>query len=228
MIKLAVAALLSMAAFSPAAIVISEVHSTGSSQNSGDLATTYAADFFELYNNGPAAVDITGWKFDDNSYSFAASVALNGVASIPAGGRAIFLESATPTTTIAAFTAAWFGTNPPANLSVGSYTGSGIGLGSGGDAVNIFDSAGAVQAAVSFGAATLGTSFDNTAGVTGTGTYSTASPAPAISTLSVAGTNGAFLSPVGETGSPGAAIPEPASLALLGLGATALLGRRRA
>ena len=57
-------------------------------------------------------------------------------------------------TIIANFKSAWFGNNPPANLQVGSYTGSGIGLSSSGDAVNIFDANGNLKANVTFGVST--------------------------------------------------------------------------
>src|SRR5262249_14945588 len=46
------------------ALYISEV----SPSSSGNAP--YAADWFELTNAGTAAVDVTGWKMDDNSNSF--------------------------------------------------------------------------------------------------------------------------------------------------------------
>jgi len=196
-----------------AAIVITEVHPTGSANAS------YGADWFELTNTGAAAVDITGWRMDDNSNSFASSVALRGVTSIAPGQSVIFAEgnaSGSNDPTIQAnFITAWFGGAAPIGFTMGGYGGSGVGLSSSGDAVNIFDSVGNLIARVDFGASTLGTTFDNAAGLTGT-----------ISTLSVAGVNGAFVSPVGEIGSPGV-VPEPASAALLIGAIGALLMRRR-
>ena len=76
----------------------------------------------------------------------------------------------------------WFGTTPPASLLVGTYTGSGVGLSTGSDAVNLFDAAGRRITGVSFGASTTGVTFDNAAGVAGP-----------ISTLSAVGINGAFV-----------------------------------
>ena len=199
---------LTLASLVRADIIVSEVHPTGSS-------ATYKADFFELTNTGTAAVDITGWKVDDSSNAFVTAVALRGVPSIAAGQSVVFAEGkddgSTDDALKASFKAVWFGTNVPAAFTMGVYGGSGIGLGSSGDAINIFDATGTPVTGVSFGAATLGVTFDNAAGLTGP-----------ISTLSVVGINGAFTSVAGgETGSPGTigAVPEPGTLGLLGVGA---------
>jgi hypothetical protein len=200
-----------------AQLIISEVHPTGSS-----ASTTYAADWFEVSNLGAAAVDITGWKVDDSSPSFAAAVALRGVTSIAPGQSVIFLEGkadgSTDATIGAAFQSAWFGSSVPAGLTLGFYGGSGIGLSSGGDAVNLFNSSGTIVVGVTFGGATTGVTFDNTAGSSG-----------AISQLSAVGINGAFNSVAGgEIGSPGiVVVPEPTALSLAGLGLAALIFRSR-
>lgn len=194
-----------------AQIIISEVDPTGSA------TSTYAADWFELTNTGTSAVDITGWKMDDNSNSFGSSVALRGVTSIAAGQSVVFIEGnstgSTDSTIQANFKTAWFGSNVPAGFTIGGYGGSGVGLSSTSDAVNIFNSTGTLITRVDFGAATTGVSFDNSAGLNNT----------VISTVSVAGTNGAFTSPTGEVGSPGA-VPEPSTCALMLGGFIALLG----
>lgn len=194
-------------------IIISEIDPTGSS-------ATYAADWFELTNTGTSAVDISGWKMDDNSNAFGSSVALRGITSIAAGQSVIFLEGNTSGSTDAtlnnAFKTAWFGSNTPAGFLIGNYGGSGVGLGNTGDAVNIFDSAGTLITNVQFGASTAGFTFDNKAGLNNT----------SISTLSAVGINGAKLSASGaEVGSPGA-VPLPAALPLL-ISAFGLLGGAR-
>jgi uncharacterized protein YjiK len=177
-------------------LVISEVAPWASGNS------PYGADWFEVTNTGNSAVDITGWKIDDNSNSFAAAVALNGVTSIAAGQSVVFIESATPSTTIADFKTAWFGANVPNGLTIGSYTGAGIGLSTAGDAVNLFDATGKLITGISFGASTTGLSFDNQAGL-----GSSVLPTPIVSTLSSVGTNGAFLAKDGiETGSPGSIV----------------------
>jgi uncharacterized protein YjiK/2',3'-cyclic-nucleotide 2'-phosphodiesterase (5'-nucleotidase family) len=157
-----------------------------------------AGDWFELTNTGTVAVNISGWKVDDNSNSFASSVALNGITSIAPGESVIFIESASPATIVPLFKSNWFGANPPASLQVGTYTGGGIGLSTGGDAVNIFNAAGELQAKVIFGSSPAGPSFptfNNAIGLNNT----------TISTLSVVGVNDAFvaINSAVEIGSPG-------------------------
>lgn len=116
-----------------------------------------AIDWFELTNIGSTDVDITGWKVDDSSYAFATSLALNGITSIPTGKSVIFMETANPGTDIPALKTLWGSSMD--NVSVGSYSGSGIGLSSGGDGVVIFKADGTEVNRVSFGAATTGKSF---------------------------------------------------------------------
>ncbi|HVN62838.1 MAG TPA: SdiA-regulated domain-containing protein [Gaiellaceae bacterium] len=168
-----------------------------------------AQDWFEVTNFGGTPVDITGWRMDDNSYSFGSSVALRMVTTIPGGRSVIFIESGSSPDPVAdaalikRFCQAWFGTDtPPAGLQIGVYGGSGVGLSTGGDAVNLFDALGARVTGVSFSTSDSTPpfqTFDNTAGVGGVNT-----PAPSISLLSAVGVNGAFLAHDGnEIGSPG-------------------------
>lgn len=193
-------------------VVITEVHPTGS----GDAP--YAADWFELTNTGASALDITGWRMDDGGNSFAVSVPLRGLTSIPAGASVVFIEGnstgTTDATIGASFINAWFGGTAPSNFLLGFYGGSGVGFSTGGDGVNIFNSGGTNVAGISFGAATSNVSFDNAAGLSGP-----------ISQLSVAGVNNAFVSPANEVGSPGL-IPTPGAAALLAIGGL-MAGRRR-
>ena len=177
-----------------AGIIISEVAPWSSGNSS------LAADWFELTNTGASAVNITGWKMDDNSFAFANAVALNGITSITAGESVIFIELGSGHTAAgdaAAFKTLWFGANPPAGLQIGSYGGSGVGLSTSADGVIIFNSSGVQQAKVSFGTSPTGTfpTFDNAAGLDNT----------TISALSVVGTHGAFVAANDskEIGSPG-------------------------
>jgi uncharacterized protein YjiK len=177
----------------PATIAITEVTPWASGN------APYAADWFELTNTGTAAVDITGWKFDDDSNLFGNAVALTGVTLIQPGESVIFMEAANLASAKAAFLSAWFGASPPASLQVGGYSGSGVGLGTGGDQANVFDAAGNRVTGVKVGTSTAGFTFDNAARI-----GSSTPPPPEVTTLSVAGVNGAFLAADGiETGSPG-------------------------
>ena len=94
--------------------------------------------------------------------------------------------------------------NPPAGLQIGSYTGGGVGLSTGGDAVHLYNADGGLQASVTFGASPAAApfaTFDNASGAT----------AAAISRLSVAFVNGAFvaLNNSEEVGSPGTIADTP-------------------
>ena len=190
---------------------ITEVAATGSSHS-------YAADWFELTNIGLLAVDITGWKMDDNSFLAANAVALSGVTSIAPGQSVVFAETSNLATTKTAFVSAWFTGSAPVGFTMGAYTGSGVGLSAGGDGVIIFNSSNAQMAKVSFGTASATNTFDNAQGLDNT----------AISLLSVAGVNGAFSAST-LVGSPGT-VPLPAAVWLLGsvlTGIGALRSRRR-
>ncbi|HET6996978.1 MAG TPA: lamin tail domain-containing protein, partial [Solirubrobacterales bacterium] len=179
----------------PPNVKITEVSSTSSSNS------TYKADWWELTNTGATTVDPSTYKVDDDSSAFGSALALTGVTSLAPGESAIFLEGTASTADT--FKSHWFGASPPAGLQVGSYSGSGIGFGSGGDQVNLFDSAGAKITGVRFGAASTGVSFDNAAAV-----GSTETPPPLISALSAVGVNGAFAAG-GEVGSPGTIVQPP-------------------
>jgi uncharacterized protein YjiK len=174
-----------------ASVSITEVASWSSSNS------LVAADWFEITNYGTSALDITGWKVDDSSNTFTSAVPLSGITSIAPGESVIFLEtsSTNAATIIANFKSAWFGINPTANLQVGSYTGSGIGLSSSGDAVNLFDASGNIRSSVNFGVATTNYSFNNAAGLNNT----------SISLLSQIGVNDAFaaINDNAQIGSPG-------------------------
>ena len=104
---------------------------------SGDSA--YGADWFELTNTGTnnGRPD----RLEDRRRlrtRSASAVALNGVTTLAPGESAIFIEG-DPSTVTADFNNRWFGGSPPAGFQIGSYTGAGIGLSTGGDQVNIFD-----------------------------------------------------------------------------------------
>ncbi len=183
----------------PPVLIVTEV-APWSSGNSPVIL----ADWFEVTNVGSAAVNVTGWKVDDSSNAFSTALTLNGITSIAPGESVIFLESSAtnlPATVIANFKSVWFGASPPVELQVGTYQGSGIGLGTGGDAVNLFNAAGVRHSGVSFGAADATSpyqTFDNTAAVNGA----------VITLLSATGVNGAFTATnTTEIGSPGFSAP---------------------
>jgi hypothetical protein len=188
-----------------AQLQITEVES---SENAGNKA-----DWWELTNFGSSAVDITGYTMDDNSASYALSVALSGITTIGPGESVAFFEVAGSTPlTIQGFRD-WWGLG--SSVQVGTYTGSGVGLSSTADAVNLYNSSGTPVNGVSFGTATKGVTFGwnpNTGSFGG---------------LSQAGINGAYVAPQdSDIGSPGV-VPEPSTAVLTGLGAAVVLIWRR-
>ena len=168
------------------------------------------ADWFELTNRGARTVDLTGWKVDDNSQSPNSAVAMSGINSIAPGESVIFIETGDLAGTRTAFITNWFGGNAPAGLKIGAYSGSGVGLGTGGDQVNVYNSAGVMQASVAFGSSPSSapyTTFDNVAGIDTVNTQ--------LTTFSAVGANGAFtaINSANEIGSPGSATAsEPAPI----------------
>jgi hypothetical protein len=195
----------------------------------------YEADWFEITNTGAQPIDITGWRVDDSSNAFASAVRLRGVTTIPAGRSAIFLEGeadgSTDAAIITSFAMAWAGTTTlPPSMLIGAYGGSGVGLSTGGDALNLFDATGRRLTGVSFGLSTTGLTFDNAAGL-----GSVSLPLPLVSTLSAAGVSGAFLAHDGvEAGSPGGiganvdddddGVPTPQEIASAGIPAGNTIG----
>ncbi|HEY4277424.1 MAG TPA: lamin tail domain-containing protein [Conexibacter sp.] len=173
-------------------LAITEVSPTGSGN------TTYAADWFELTNDGSSTVNLAAWRIDDSHNDVTAGGTLTGVSTLAPGESAVFVEGTSAT--VAAFESAWFGSDVPAGLQVGFYAAGSVGFSNNGDEVNLFDASGSPVTGVAFGTAPSGgASFDNAAGV-GSATH----PLPTISDASVVGTNGAFSSTSGgEIGSPG-------------------------
>jgi uncharacterized protein YjiK/methionine-rich copper-binding protein CopC len=100
-------------------------------------------DFFEIYNYGTAAVDLSGWKWDDDSADAGIATAVGNV-TLAAGQRLVVVAAADT----GAFNTAWG--NPVANVVASD----GPGLGKG-DAVVLFDAAGKVATALSYGAASI-------------------------------------------------------------------------
>ena len=177
-----------------------------------------AADWFELTNTTASPVSIAGWKMDDNLNSFGSSVALTGITTIASGESVIFLES-TSASIATLFRTTWWGgvAASPASLQIGTYSGTGVGLSTAGDAVNIYDASGTLISNVIFGASTAPPTlktFDNAAAGTG-----------AISTLSAVSVNGAFAATTPaagstETGSPGVIAGSPPPTTTTAPGAT--------
>ena len=210
---------------SPALAQISTLRITEAMSSSGVGGT---ADWWEVTNYGSSAVDITGWKVDDSSFTSGSSVALNGITSISAGESVAFLEtttldSGTVATLISSFRTFWGGS--AASAQIGYYAGSGIGLSSNGDGLVMFSGTTETTPRVSFGAATTGASFYYGYDAAGDPTTSPNTNA-IVSTVGTLDGQSTFASATISTaqniGSPGtavAAVPEPSAIALLAIGA---------
>ncbi len=119
-----------------------------------------AQDWFEVTSFESMAVNLTGWRVDDNSTSLTAAYTVTNELQILPGESVIFVERLTPEQFVA-----WWGTNElPAGLKIITYSGSGFGLSSGGDGVRLWDPTTANNAdtvsAVDFPAGTPGVTFN--------------------------------------------------------------------
>ncbi len=126
-------------------LLITEVNSNAS-----------GGDFFELFNFGTAAIDLTGWKWHDDGANFNTStVATFPAVSLPAGQRLIVSNV---TNGEAAFRAAW-GLTGVTTVTVVATGGQGLG---GGDAVVLFDPTGKVITWFNYRAGAVITASDGT------------------------------------------------------------------
>lgn len=116
----------------PPAVLITEVNSNAT-----------GGDFFELYNFGTTAIDLSGWKWvDDDGLSFtnASAVSFPSGASLAPGERLVIVQAATDTT----FRSAWA---LPAGVRTLAFGGPGLGKG---DGVLVYTRSGALAAALNY------------------------------------------------------------------------------
>lgn len=173
-------------------------------------------EYVEFTNFGAAAIDLTGWSYDDDSR-------LPGVLDLSAFGTVQPGESVVITESLEAdFRAAW---NLAAAVDViGEYTNN---LGRN-DEINLFDNGGVLVDRLTYGDQTFPGTI-RTQNISGNPATLAALGANDVSQWVLSGDGdsfGSYFSSFGDLGNPGVYIPEPASLTLLALGGLALLRRR--
>jgi hypothetical protein len=118
-------------------------------------------DWWEITSFSPVAVPLSGWRFDDNSASLSSALTVTDTNLVILPGESIvFVERLTPDQ----FRTWWGISNLPAGLKIVSYTGSGIGLSSGGDGLRLWNTSATANAdtidGVDFPAGDPGISFN--------------------------------------------------------------------
>lgn len=119
-------------------IRITEVSSARTTLDPGfiDRVGFAPEDWWEITSFSPVPISLTGWRFDDNSASLASAITLTDTnLTILPGESIVFVERLTPDQ----FRTWWGPNNLPAGLKIVTYTGSGIGLSSGGDALRLWN-----------------------------------------------------------------------------------------
>ncbi|MDB6038674.1 MAG: hypothetical protein JWM99_2515 [Verrucomicrobiales bacterium] len=168
------------------ALVITEVMSAQSTNVAGH------GDWWEITNFGTNSIPLKGYRFDDSSATLKSAVTITNDAMIAPGESVVFVEGMTGDE----FRAWWGSENVTPNVQVITYRGSGLGLSSIGDAINLWNAAASddtdTVATAVFSTATLGQSFGFNA------------DSNEFGALSEAGTFGAIIAPNGgDIGSPG-------------------------
>lgn len=189
-------------------LVITEVASS-----SGAPAPLTDLDWWELTNTGPNPVLLDNYAWEDRPVSNDRAIFPSGI-TMAVGESIIIHEMQGDVSVREAFRAAWNLDSGVRILEESQFTGANTfsGLSGNGDEVHLFDGMGNEIAAVSFGSATIGVTFEWSADGTSLG-------------VSVSGENGALTSTYGGVASPGFAVPEPSGLFLCLIGL--LVGCRR-
>lgn len=210
--KLAIAVLIAAATTVQADLIISEVMS-----NSDHPGGAGNGDWWELYNNGSVAVDLTGFSWDDESAT--ADTAVFPSVSIGANEAIVIVDENDGN--ISTWRDTVWGVS---SLTVLSSTAMGDfpGLGAGGDSINLFDASDVLVTSLTFG--------DSDGG----GKTFAWDKAGDSAGFSADGVNGAYTALADgdggsgiDIGSPGYVVPEPTTAGLLAISGLAMFFIRR-
>lgn len=203
-----------------AALVITEVQSQTTSGTDG----TVNGDWWELTNSGPTSINLSGYMWADTEDDlFGADPNPNGFPNfvISPGQSIIILDE--ESANVPAWRTNWGLDGSVEVLSLDEMIdmppmdagGAFSGFGAANDAVYLYDPSGSLLSSYSWASNVRGTTFERSAGGIDLG-------------LSVDGENGAYVAANGDIGSPGIAVPEPATVIfLLAAGAVAMFRRGR-
>lgn len=215
-------ALVSLALIGSAGVALGNVYITEWMYSS--LASG-APEFVEITNTGNSAVDLTNWSFDDSSQA-PGSFSLSEIGILAAGASAIITDAVSADD----FRTRW-GLSSAVQIAFGNVNNLGRA-----DEINIYDASTNLVDRLTYNDQTLG--GVRTQGVSANPGQSGGLGDPlllgannsAAWTASIDGDlYGSRFSTDGDLGNPGnfATVPEPATLAALGLGAMALIRRKR-
>ena len=117
-------------------------------------ATVPRADWFELINFEPQAVDLSGWRFNDSTGGLADPFVIQGIVIFP-GETIIFVENLSA----AQFRTWWGAANVPSNVRIFTYAGSQLSFSDQGDTLFLWDNLSEIVTTAEFGLADPGVTF---------------------------------------------------------------------